>query len=90
MPTAIVAAAKPATPAPRMTTRAQRTPGTPADQDAAAAAGPHEVVRAHERRHAPGHLAHGRQERQRVVLLAHGLVGDGHVAGGDERVGALA
>ena len=29
MPTAIVAAAIPATPAPRITTRAERTPGTP-------------------------------------------------------------
>ena len=31
----------------------------------------------------------GASSGKRVVLVAHGLVGDGHVAGGDERVGAL-
>ena len=63
--------------------------GNPAHQDAPAAAGSHEVVGTHQRGHPAGDLAHGRQQRQRVVLLAHGLVGDGHVAGGNERVGAL-
>ena len=60
------------------------------DERAVAPARPHQVMGHHERRHAPGHLAHGRQQRQRVVLVAHGLVGDGDIAGVDERVGALA
>jgi hypothetical protein len=63
--------------------------GDAAHQDSPAAAGPHQMMGPHQRRHPPGHLAHGGEERQRVVLLAHRLVGDCHVAGGDERVGAL-
>ena len=59
-------------------------------QHAPAAAGPHEVVGSHQRRHAPGHLAHGGQQGQRVVLVAHGLVRDGDVARRHERVRALA
>ncbi len=90
MPTAMVAAAKPATPAPRMTTRAQRTPGTPRDEHAPASTRPHEVVGTHERGHPAGDLAHRCEQRERIVRQTDGLVRDGDVAGRQQRVGALA
>ena len=80
----------PATPAPRMTTLAQRTPGHTADQDPPPAARAHQVVGAHQRRHPAGHLAHRGEQGKRVVGQAHRLVGDGGVARGHQRLGARA
>ena len=65
-------------------------PGHAADEHAPTTTGSHEVMGAHERGHAPGDLAHGGEQGQRVVLRAHRLVGDRHVARSDQGVGALA
>ncbi len=48
-----------------------------AEQDAPAAVGRFQVHRADLHRQPAGHLAHGRQQRQRAVLFANGLVGHG-------------
>ncbi len=64
--------------------------GDPTDQHAPTATGSHEMVRAHQWCHASRHFTHRSEQGQRVVLRAHGLVRDGNVARGNERVGALA
>ena len=89
MPWAIHAAFQPTLPAPSTTTRAGRTPGAPAEQHTATAVVALEVVGADLGRHAPGHLAHRRQQRQRAVLELHGLVGQRRGAGGEQGLGHL-
>src|SRR5690606_6128121 len=49
-------------------------PGHAAEEHAAAAVRALEVVRPDLRRHAPGDLAHGREQRERAVRELHGLV----------------
>jgi len=63
-------------------------PGDAADQNAAPATGPHQVVRAGLRGEPTGHLAHRRQERQCGVRGLHRLVGDAGHAALQERIGA--
>ena len=76
MPTAIVAALRPTTPPPRMTTRPRRVPGHAAEEHALAAALLLEARRADLHGHAPGDLAHRPEQRQRAVVELDRLVGD--------------
>ena len=63
-------------------------PGHPAHQHPTTAPRAHQVMGSHQRSHPPGHLAHGREQRQRVVGRPHRLVGDGGVARRHQRLGA--
>ena len=64
--------------------------GNPADEHSSAAGRAHQMVCPHERGHATGYLAHGREEGERAVRQLHGLVGDGRRARRQQGVGALA
>ena len=66
----------------------RRNAGYARDQHASTTAGPHQVVRTHERCHTTSDFTHRRQEWQGVIGRADGLVRNGHVAGIDEGVGA--
>ena len=75
--TAVRAAAEPTVPAPRITTRAGGTPGSSAEQDAAAAGTGAQQVRGDGDGHLPGDFADRRQHRQAAVVLLDDLAADG-------------
>ena len=75
MPEATRAALMPTIPPPRTTTWAGATPGTPLTSSAESAGRVAQVVRADQRRHAPGDLAHGREQGEAAAGQLHGLVG---------------
>src|SRR5687767_10319569 len=81
MPTAMVAALRPTTPPPRMTTRPRRVPalgpGHAADAHACAAALLLQARGADLHGHATCDLAHRAKQRQRPVVRLDGLVRDG-------------
>ena len=70
------------------TTFAGAHAGDAAEQDAAAAVGAHQVVRADLRGEPAGDLAHRGEQRQRAVGELHGLVRDAGGPGVEQRVGA--
>jgi hypothetical protein len=74
----------PATPPPSTTTRAG---GHPAQQQPLAGLRLHQAPRRHRHGHAPGDLAHRRQQRQAAIGRGDGLVGDGGAARGQQRLG---
>ena len=65
------------------------TPGTPAQQDAAAHLRPFEILGPFLDAHPAGHFAHRRQQRQPAVIVAERLVGHGDAARGQQRLGKL-
>ncbi len=73
---AIVAALRPTTPPPRITTRPRRVPGTPPSEHALAAALLLQARRADLHGHAARDLAHRPEQRQRPVGELDRLVGD--------------
>ena len=84
MPSAMLAAFCPDTPAPRMTTLAFATPPTPPMSTPRPALGAQERVRAHLGREAAGDLGHRVEQRQRTGGQLHRLVGDaGDLARGE-------
>ncbi|OIQ69460.1 hypothetical protein GALL_489400 [mine drainage metagenome] len=61
-----------------------RHAGHAAHQDAASAGRRQQIVGADLGGHAPGHLAHGGEQRQAAALVEDGLIGDGGDAGGEQ------
>ena len=88
MPCAIHAAFQPTLPAPSTTTRRPHA-GRAAEQHAAPALPPLEEVRADLRRHAPGHLAHRREQRELTAGELDRFVRHARRAGVDQRAGDL-
>ena len=90
MPIAMRAALVPETPPPRITTFAAAHARHAAEQDAHAALLLFQAVRADLHRHAPGDLAHRRQQRQTAALVGDGLVSDRDRARAQQPLGQLA
>ncbi len=84
----MAAALVPATPAPRTTTLAGRTPGTPPRRTPLPPAGSHQRGSADHDGQAACDLGHGGEQRKGAAFL-HGFVGDGRDAGVDELGGEL-
>ena len=61
--------------------------GHAAQKNAPAALGLFQAMRAGLHRHAPRHLAHGRQQRQAATGVGHGFIGNAHRAGLDQILG---
>ena len=77
---AMVAALRPTTPPPRITTRPRRVPGTPPSSTPLPPRSFSRQRRADLHGHAAGDLAHRAQQRKRAVVELDGLVGDaGHL-----------
>ena len=90
MPIAMRAAFVPETPPPRITTFAAAHARHAAEQDALAALLLFQAMGADLHRHAPGDLAHRRQQRQTAALVGDGLVGDRDRARAQQPLGQLA